>query len=98
MLTARSRATLGAEGGPSINVNIPLLGGAVNFALSTTAPDNKLIGFTKAETLEELVEAGSQISENERSIETQSITYVKTENSGFKLAFADTRSVLDCTS
>lgn len=88
-------AAVAQNGGPSINVNIPLLGGAVNFALSTTAPANKLIGFTKAETLEELVEAGSQISENERSIETQTVTYVKTENSGFKLAFADTRSVFD---
>lgn len=85
---------LAAAGGPALNLNIPLLGGAATFALSSAVPDNRLIGYTKAETLEELVEAGSQISENERSIENQSVTYVRTENSGFKLAYGDTRSIL----
>ncbi len=93
---AKSEAdALAEKGAPRINVNMPLLGGNVNFVLSSTMPANKLLGYSKADTLEELVEAGSSIAENERSIMNQSITYVKTENSGYKLAFGDTREVLD---
>ncbi len=84
-----------ANGGPGIGLSIPLLGGTANFALASGMPNNRLLGITKSETLEELVEAGSNISENERSIQNQVITYVRTENSGFKLAFADTRSILN---
>lgn len=94
---AKSEAdALAEKGAPRINVNLPLLGGNCNFVLSSTMPDNKLLGYSKADTLEELVEAGSSISENERSIQNQSITYVKTESTGYKLAFGDTREVLDC--
>lgn len=84
-----------ANGGPGLNLNVPLLGGSATFALSTSMPDDKLVGITKGETLEELVEAGSSISENERAIQNQSITYTRTENSGFKLAYGDTRSILN---
>lgn len=84
-----------ANGGPGINVNLPMLGGTANFALSTSLPDNYLIGMTKAETLEELIEAGSTISENERFIENQAVVYTRTENSGFKLAYSDTRSIVN---
>jgi hypothetical protein len=83
---------LTAAGGPMLQ--LPIMGGAVQFAVSSAVPANKLIAFTKAETLEELVEAGSSISENERSILNQSITYVRTEVTGYKLAFGDTRTVL----
>lgn len=82
-------------GAPGLNMNIPLLGGAATFALASAMPANKLLGFSKGETLEELVEAGSTISENERSIQNQSVTYVRSENSGFKLAYGDTRFILD---
>lgn len=85
-------------GAPGINVNIPILGGNANFVLSSTMPAGKILGMTKGETLEELVEAGSSISENERSIENQSVMYVRTENTGYKLAFGDTRYVLTYTS
>ena len=84
-----------SNGGPGLNLNVPLLGGSANFVLSTSMPDDRLLGITKSETLEELVEAGSSISENQRSIENQSVVYTRTENSGFKLAYADTRSVLN---
>lgn len=67
----------------------------VSFAISSQAPTGKLIGITKGETLEELIEAGSIISESEAAIQNQVVTYVKTENTGYKLAFADTRSVLN---
>lgn len=87
-----------ARGGPGINLSLPLLNGSANFVLSSSMPDNKILGFTKAETLEELVEAGSTIAENEKSIQNQSVVYVRTENTGYKLALGDTRAVLDMTS
>lgn len=71
----------------------PLLSGAVKFAVSSDAPAGKLIGFSKGDTLEELVEAGSLIDESEKSVANQTITYYKTENSGFRLVFGDTRSI-----
>lgn len=74
---------------------VPTLQGLINFELSTTMPDGQLLGFSKPFTLEELVEGGSLISESERSIQTQEITYVKSENSGFRLPFGDTRSVFN---
>jgi hypothetical protein len=72
---------------------VPLLQGIVNFALSSAVPANRLVGFSKGDTLEELIEAGSNIEESERSIQNQSITVVKSENAGYKLAFSDTREV-----
>jgi len=72
---------------------VPIINGQVNFALSTEMPANQLLGITKGETLEQLVEAGSLISESERSIKNQSITYVKTENSGPRIVFPDTREI-----
>lgn len=84
-----------AVGTPKINTNVPILNQSVNFHLSSEMPEGQLIGYTKGETLEELVEAGSNISENERSIQNQSITYVRTENTGYKLAFGDTREILN---
>lgn len=63
--------------------------------ISSAVPANKLLGFSKGDTLEELVEAGSQISESERAIKNQSITFVRTENTGYRLVYGDTRSILD---
>jgi len=67
----------------------------INFAVSSTAPANKLIGFIRAETLEELVENGSDIEESVRAIENQKVRYTKTVNKGYRLVFGDTRSVLN---
>lgn len=72
---------------------IPILNGQVNFALSSTASANQLIGLTKGETLEELVEAGSLIAESERAVQNQTITYIKSEVTGYRLVFGDTRSI-----
>ncbi len=72
---------------------VPILTGVINFALSSAVPAGKLIGISKGDTLEELIEAGSNIEESERAITNQSITYVKTENSGYKLSFPDTRQI-----
>lgn len=86
---------ISAKGGPAINVSIPLLNNAVKFVLSSSAPANKIIGYSRGDTLEELVESGSSISENERSIKNQSVIYVRTENTGYKLVYGDTRSILN---
>lgn len=65
------------------------------FVLSSTASANNLIGYSKADTLEELVEGGSQISESEKAILNQTVTYVKTENTGYRLVYGDTRSIFN---
>lgn len=77
---------------------VPILQGTVNFALSSAVPDGSLLGITKAETCEELVEAGADIDESERAITNQSVKFVRTRSSGYKLLFADTRSILDFNS
>ncbi len=77
-----------AEANPRFQFN-------VNFQLSSTAPAQKLIGFRKNETLEELVETGSDIAESQQAIENQMVKYVKTKNNGYRLVFGDTRSILD---
>ena len=74
---------------------VPLINGVVNFALSSTMTSNQLLGMTKGETMEELIEAGSDIAETERAIVNQTITYVKTVNAGYRLAFGDTRSIFN---
>lgn len=72
------------------NLDLPL-----KFELSSSAPAKQLIGFSKADTLEELIEAGSLINESEQAIKTQEVVYVRTENSGHKLVFGDTRQILN---
>jgi hypothetical protein len=67
----------------------------VNFEVSSAAPAAKLIGFIKGETIEELIENGSDIEESVRSIENQKVRYVKTKNHGYRLVFADTRDILN---
>ena len=74
------------------NVRMPLV---LNFALASKAPANKLVGFIKNETLEELVENGSEIEESVRAIENQKVRYVRTKNHGYRLIFGDTREVLN---
>lgn len=63
--------------------------------ISSAMPANKLLGYSKGDTLEELVEAGSQISESERAITNQTVTYVVTENTGYRLVYGDTRSIFN---
>lgn len=83
-----------AKAGVQTAIDNPRFSFNVNFALSSTAPANKLIGLVKNETLEELVENGSDIEESVRSIENQTVKFVKTTNRGYRLPFADTRSIL----
>jgi hypothetical protein len=97
VLNMKSEVQAMSEAGltPKFNVAVPVLNGTVSFALASAAPAGKLIGITKGETLEELVEAGSNIAESETSIKNQTVTYVKTQNVGYKLAFGDTRQLYD---
>jgi hypothetical protein len=74
------------------NVRMPL---SLSFALAGKAPANTLVGFIKNETLEELVENGSEIEESVRAIENQKVRYVRTKNQGYRLIFGDTREVLN---
>lgn len=85
-------------GTSAISLGIPaLMNGSVNFVLSSGMAAGQLLAYNRGETLEELVEAGSNISESDQAIRNQSITYVKTENSGFRLVYGDTRRILDTT-
>lgn len=84
------------RGAPAVSLALDFLAG-VNFHISSEAPAGKLICYSKADTLEELVEAGSVLSESETAIKNQSITYVKTENAGYRLVYGDTRVIFDTT-
>ncbi len=86
-----------AKGAPAISTTLPFMNGMVNVVLSSAVPAGKIIAVTKAEALEELVMAGGNIAESERSILNQSITYVKTEETGYKIAIPKARVVLDIT-
>lgn len=74
---------------------VPILKGTIDFVISSAMSSKKLLGFSRGDTLEELVEAGSQISESEQSILNQTVTYVKSENTGYHLVYGDTRSIYD---
>jgi len=84
-----------ADAGVQVARENPRLPLNMNFALSSTAPAGKLIGFIKAETIEELIENGSDIEESTRAITNQRVKYVKTTNRGYRMVFGDTRSVLN---
>lgn len=83
------------KGAPAISTTLPFMNGMVNVVLSSSVPAGKIVAMTKAECIEELVMAGGNISESERSITNQSITYVKTEETGYKLAVPKARVVLN---
>ena len=107
MMLFGANQTIGAGGfGPTASENLQKAGVDVATAgqvisllsriqpvLSSNMPANQLLGFTKGDTIEELKEAGSDIQETERAIQNQSITLIKTENSGYKLVYPDTRQI-----
>ncbi|HQT78088.1 MAG TPA: hypothetical protein PLD10_13620 [Rhodopila sp.] len=72
--------------------------GPVKFVVASAAPAGKLIGITRAETIEELREAGGDVAEEDRAILNQTITYVRSEVTGYRLLFKDTRYIFDYTS
>lgn len=84
-----------AKAGVQTAIENPRLPLNVKFALSSTAAASTLVGFIKGETLEELVENGSDIEESTRAVTNQRVRYVKTTNRGYRLIFGDTRSILN---
>lgn len=72
-----------------------LVGGPITFAISSDIPEGNILGMSKWDTLEELVEGGSLIEESERSMANQTITYYRTENTGYRLIYGDTRELYD---
>lgn len=97
-----SGTTFGAravENLASMGVNANRMPAAVKLIMNVTPvlasamPDGHLLGFTVGDTLEELIEAGSQIQETERAILNQTMTMVRTENTGYRLVYGDTRSL-----
>ena len=90
---ASEAGAMAAAGGPALSTGIPGLFVPIKFAISSAMPAKQLLGFIKAETLQELVEEGSQIQESETAIREQRVTYVRTETTGYKLVFGDTRSI-----
>lgn len=83
-----------AKAGVETAIASPRFNFNVKFAVSSAMPAATLVGFSKNDTLEELVESGSDITESERSIKTQKMTYTHTENCGYRLVFPDTRATL----
>lgn len=81
-----------AKGGPQFmalrNIFTP-----VNFVLDSAVPSGKLLMFNRPDTIEELVEANSQIQEEEKSARSQIITYFRTENTGYSIIYPDCRYV-----
>lgn len=90
-----SQGDILAKAGVDVAIANPRFDFNVTFAVASQAPAGKLIGFRKAETLEELVESGSDIEESVRAIENQKVRYVRTENKGYRLVFGDTREILN---
>lgn len=66
-------------------LSLPFLNQTVRFAISSTVPASTVIGITRGETMEELVEAGSDIAETERLITSQRIVFVRSQNIGYNL-------------
>lgn len=83
--------------GAGIAMNVNLVGGVqlpLKIVLSSTMEPNQILGYRKGETLERLIEQGSQIQETERSILNQTLLYVNTTNSGFSLFYDESRRLL----
>lgn len=84
---------MASKGGPALtlgrNIFLP-----IKFVLNSHVPAGKILAFNKAETIEEVVEAGSRIEEEETAVRNQIVTYVRTENTGYSLIYPKTRYLL----
>ena len=79
---------MGQMGAPVINTRMNALNG-LNFehCLIFSCSNRSDYCNGEGECIEELVEANSNISESRRSIIDQSINYVKTETTGYKVIY-----------
>lgn len=69
----------------------------LNIVVSSALEEKQILGYRKGETLERLIKANSQISEQEQSIRNQMILYTNTVISGFTLGYGDSRRLLSWT-
>lgn len=83
------------QAGVSVAQANPRLDLRVNFALVSDAAPNQLLGFSKNDTVEELIENGSDIEESERVMKNQRVNLYSTRNAGYRLIFGDTRQILN---
>ena len=65
--------------------------------LSSEMEENRILGYRKPETMERLIETGSQISESETAIRNQSVLVTNTVNSGYAIHYHQSREVLTWT-
>mgnify|MGYP003606715932 FL=1 len=65
--------------------------------LSSEMEENRILGYRKPETMERLIETGSQISESETAIRNQSVLVTNTINSGYAIHYHQSREVLTWT-
>lgn len=85
-------------GRTGVSLQMPaLVSNPIKFVVSSTMSSGVLLGMLKNETLEELRESGSSVTESERLIQVQKVVYTRTENLGFRLLWGDTRSIYDYT-
>lgn len=84
-----------AKAGVGLATRVPSFNMNLNFVVSSSMTASQIMLYSRGDTMEQLIEAGSQISESAKAIENQSITYVMSENSGFRLAHGDTRTTLN---
>lgn len=82
---------MNAIGAPNLIPGLSFMNGSIAFAISNTVAATTLLGITKGETLEELVEANSDIVENDRNIVNQKIRFVRTLNIGYNLVTPSAR-------
>lgn len=78
-------------GGPILAPSLSFMNYKINFAISNTVAASTLIGEIKAETIEELNEAGSDIQESDRLITTQKVQFVRTTTVGYNLVTPQAR-------
>lgn len=104
MMFARPEIPLGqtqietlANAGVNIAAANPRLNFNVNFVLASSAPTGQLLGYSRPDTLEQLIENASDIEETQKYIENQKVKYFHTVNKGFRIIFGDTREILDVT-
>jgi len=95
--TDAPQAQVLADAGVNIARANPRLNFNVNFVLCSTAPAGQLLGYSRQDTLEQLIENASDIEETERYIDNQKVKYFHTINKGFRIVFGDTREILDVT-
>lgn len=86
-----------ADSGVTLAAANPRLNFNVNFVLASTAPAGQLLGYSRQDTLEQLVENASDIEESQKYIENQKVKYFHTVNKGYRIIFPDTREILDVT-